>query len=373
MEWLETKDLGRVDSSVCNETERDHFLGLIGNENIKFNGFTNDCASKNYLDWIELRNFQISTLTLKRSYSNAEIEKFVPLVSNMKILIVHEDSQKFRVGFRFLIKQCPLLEEIHLSQCGVITDLTLRALVDHCPLLKKLFMPCLVSDTCVISHDDFHHFVTNAENLETLTLRNFNGMTKMFETVFENCTKLTEFTICMGNNNHGVSLDSIKIHPQMGTHLLVLRVLQFSFRVGFFTRMCSACPQLTLLDISGSKLLVRSIHTTTDVFLNCIMEHNVHLTELNISNFPGCQISTKFVHELLERCLKLRKLYMYSQLQGIMHTDGYPLHQVISQATQLQTLGVCTQKIGKVSVEALRKIDTLEVVSSPNAVWSFRY
>ncbi len=75
----------------------------------------------------------------------------------------------------------------------MITDSTLRALVDHCPLLKKLFMPYLVSVTCVISHDEFQYFVANAENLETLTLRNFNGMTKMVESVFENCTKLTEF------------------------------------------------------------------------------------------------------------------------------------------------------------------------------------
>jgi hypothetical protein len=142
VEWMETKDLCRIDTATCNKTERDHFLNSVSNENIQYVGMLDNIASKDYLSWASNRGVRVTNLLLDVIYPVDKVRSFLPALTHLKSLSVKADSYKFRVSFVELLSIAPLLESIVLTAGSVLNDHVIKQIGKFCPNLKKLHFLC---------------------------------------------------------------------------------------------------------------------------------------------------------------------------------------------------------------------------------------
>jgi hypothetical protein len=199
MEWIEIKDLGRTDSAICNETEREHFFDLIGNENIKFIGLTDNTASQIFLAWICDRRLHVTNIVFDVDIPSATVTKILPIITKLEVLVIHADSQYFRDDLFRIIKIGSKLTELHLSNCSILNDSVLIEICDICKLLRKVYFPfiSIIKPQMRLTDASIVHMSEQCSDLEVVCLKMCGAITCIsFASLLANCSKLSELTMC---------------------------------------------------------------------------------------------------------------------------------------------------------------------------------
>jgi hypothetical protein len=360
MDWLETKDLCRIDSANCNHTEREHFLTLIKSENVKFDR-PNDILSENYLDWITARN--ISIVSLKITREPKTFKKAVGLCQclvHLKVLTVLKDTVKIRRCFQFILSNCAKLEVLHLNTCDVLDDATMKAIANNCPSLKEISFPCLeVSQKKISGNNGWVLLTEKCTKLEVLVVGNMLMSSVVLNAINKNCLNLKEFTLISDGQSrmkrHHTQITFDGVEWETPSQLRFLRLIGHLIDAGALESICKSCPLLEVFDISSCRV---EIDRLTYLPLCCPL-----LIELNV-NYCYARKIGPFVETILRGCKELCKFYV----QVSYGLEQIPWFKLVSEAPNLIELsGVRMRNVhtGGLSPEyaELMQIDRLSLVS----------
>jgi hypothetical protein len=352
-------------------------LNLIGNENIKFNGQLDDFAICDYLIWASAKNLLITNLVLDKCHPKRQMVRLLPVLGNLKVIVIHNDQFSFCDGFIEIIDVCPLLEELHLSKCNVLNDEAIAAIAANCPELREVYFPCLRMAKCTVADDSLVFMFLSCPKLQVVSLRGFaNASNTVVAAMAANCPELRELTFGFMHTMLKDSLSSLRqTYAELMPRLVVLRLVQCCLEHNILKVILFNCHKLTLLDVSGNRCLC--LHLLAD-----FTQHCQQLTELNLSHLPYLTCDT--VAAVIKELPRLEKLYIYQHHSfhklPVPHQNAYgfssyedflALNQMITHDTKLTVVGVNTWTLfeSQKCMEELRKIETLSVVHDANDVW----
>jgi hypothetical protein len=284
------------------------------------------------------------------------------VLENLKVVVVHNDTRLFRYGFMQLLEQCPQLEEIHLSNCGVLNDQVISKIANCCSNLKQIYFPN-INDTivyCSLNDKIVNDMFLKCNKLEVVVLRKIYGLS--FQTIREinKCSNLSTLILCSLQLSclNEVTPEAIEWNPNL-TELHINNCTWLA-NCAFLNK----CPNLTTLDVAGkrnSALLIQSFET--------IITHTKNMTYLNFSyvyNFRN--ITGEQIKRLLQNCPNLRKLYMFMNVSSSPPYIHTKLHEVITNDTKLTELGLNISTLNVSCLNALKSIKTLNVVNSSDMI-----
>jgi hypothetical protein len=172
-EWLELKDLGKLDSSIVNHASRIKFLyHLSAYPSVKYNALNHKLNSAMVLTWATVRKMRWLKLSLRKC--DAFPMELSVSCQQMTTLHLEECSTLTDDILVALLKKAPLLD-LKLSNCELISDATLLALtsddclplqleslsIGHCAALSDTGLSafaakhCRVLQSFVASYCDF--------------------------------------------------------------------------------------------------------------------------------------------------------------------------------------------------------------------------
>jgi hypothetical protein len=372
IDWLDVKDLTQTDSAVCNHVDRENFLNLLHNEGIKFSGLNDDLLANYYFEWITFRQLKITNLILHPEFQTTRaLHKLLPLLSQLKVLVLHNDTHRFNSGFIRILQAAPKLEEIHLSNCHVLDEKSFLAIADNCPLLKKIYFPFETSTWGRFKDGVWERLFNKCKKLEVISIRNLFLSEDVLALIFN--ANLKEITLCNCNRNKaGKVFFEFPVSRQISS-LKVLRLIDCSLQSSeTLKKVIEYCPNLTVLDLS----LNRRLNLGNSC---CIEDFCPKLCELNLSMTGS--VNTITIKRILEKCTQLAKLYIFTKIcEFLTEHDTTPplvsLYEAIvneSGSTHLTHLGInfyMTQRCNNASHIKLIKMPTLTVVHSANLVWN---
>lgn len=162
-DWIEDTDLGQLDIAVCNCQLRPNLLSLMSKCKIFNSNVTKDNLNE-YYEWIALRKMRLRNFNLNykdESRVSAALKDILSRTDGFDM--INASSGKLlaklinKYGFTVLgcsfnytatdedvlavVSCCPILENLQLDECQMITDNILPYIHEHCPMLKKVDAP----------------------------------------------------------------------------------------------------------------------------------------------------------------------------------------------------------------------------------------
>ncbi len=325
-EWLDVTELCQLDSSVCNELERNVFLQLIGLETVKFHGLFENVAFDSYLQWLFNRKLFVREINVSKKLTKQTLSWAISCLPHLKTLSVIHDTPNCRNRFINLVTHCRELEDIQLTRCSILTDEVITIISDNCPNLKSVFFPCLnfkqddVTDASIIA------LARRCIGLRSVVLNNFAKLTdNSIVAIAENCPNLSELCVANCSNITDTTLLAVAQH----------------------------CPLLTSLDVSFCNRI-------TSIGLAVISERcplMVHLlVQLSVH-----QIKTAMNVNLFSHCVSLDMMANLKTLSFMFYgLSDANLRELLARNTVLTSLTMCGASYyqGRVDPETLLLIAT---------------
>jgi hypothetical protein len=198
-EWIQIKDLSRLDHGLCLSTKRKMLLEVLNG--IKLFGlkicfwadkdeFDDDAYQhydsilNSYLQWLSKRNIFIKYLFLTRW--DVINENYYRLYQLEKLVIdLNNEIEEFNVlVFKLMLKFCKKLKKIYIDNCDIFDESVIHSIAKY---FYKLDFLCIhncenFNDKCL------HSLSINVQNLTELELRDLSNVA--FENFDEFCVNL---------------------------------------------------------------------------------------------------------------------------------------------------------------------------------------
>ena len=202
-----------------------------------------------------------------------------------------------------LFRGCPLLESFRLYQRGVVSNVALRALFEHCPSLTELDLS-LYSPTPAAVLDNQPVLYTNYPSLTKLNVDSGDISGAALQDVFTYCTSLREvgLTSCTSLTD-----DTVKLMAQSCSRLTVLDLMGCnSITITGILTVATTCTSLSKLTLVGMPI---SNEVLLQLALNC-----PSLKSLSMGHCKGDLITEASILTLVEGCPGLTLLGIHGNI-----------------------------------------------------------
>ena len=175
-----------------------------------------------------------------------QTESMVVFPKNLRIISLI-NSEIENADFRSLVHNCPLLEAVQLTNCRLLTDVSVLVLVQHAKHLSALALSCNRSFTDAALEAVAVHC---GERLRHLCLEGCYTITDAGLThISEACHHLEGFAFCSDHLDH-VPVTAVQALLHNNPFLQEVRIARGKDAVVLLTTLAASCPQLRYLDIS---------------------------------------------------------------------------------------------------------------------------
>ena len=329
-EWIELKDLIRLDYACNNHSIRSAYLSYCQGGTIKTELI--QLRSINQIQWFinrELKFLIMSTslLQFQRGIYNYLNELLVKIGGDIEEIHICPHSSLTPaqiVRFNNIIAQnCLNLQELNVS--GNIKDKDISA------LLTLQHLEDLNFTYCNISSKSFYIIANICDQLISLSLQNISVCDAGLTALAGKCPDLKELFIV---NCQNVTAKGVLAIVQTTPYLTSLSVLINDFTDATMTTIAQHCPRLQTIEITTSLVTEAGIQT--------LFKHCFELRTIFFGNFISISIGFTLIRNLHELSIYDCPTLTDTMVATIVQNNPFLKRLKLSRCTQLTSAAVLT-------------------------------
>jgi hypothetical protein len=324
MTWMNSRDIGRLDSAICNKRERGSFLSLISGTKFVVRDPLNpdgheDTRVDKFVTWLLKRHVAATELAATDFFAKSAVERSSYLKrqgTHLRRVVVGKSMKThgYDIAVRDLCFCCP---NVLTFECHAPVTFKTQGII----AAQWTQLTCLALDHC-IAREEFVMIGKNCQSLTEVSFQNLRGNAWAVRDFFRFCSPMLQSIFAdysLGPTNF-ITLGSRC--PQ----LQILRAPEGIVNDAALTALGAGCPRLRALDWNMRDFVtdagvaavarngaltdvdIKMCSNLTDVALRTVAECCSHLECVDIGN---CHLLTDATLTAIgRRCPNLRSLCM---------------------------------------------------------------
>eukprot|EP01034_Spumella_vulgaris_P029583 gene29583-36658_t len=212
-----------------------------------------------------------------------------------------------------LVAKCNALKHIHLKRIGLIGDLTVRALAEHCPLLEYFAVGrggmevqtavgrSLVTDTSL------KRLVKNCPRMHTFNLTDCCDLLTSVKAMAQHSPLLRRLTLTGNSNVSEEDIISLSLKCPLFEYIDAEKCVNITDRA--VVSLAQNCRHLTYLNVSYCTRV-------TDVSVRCVAKNCPQLLSLTLNSCKA--VTAPAVLEVLDACPGLTKFMCFGMKKSLL-------------------------------------------------------